>query len=236
MSEHWSTVLLKEWAVQASLEQDLDLPVSVIASADAALQAKGQIGFIDLFTQPLFEAVSDVIPGELAFSEICSELMYRGSSELQCYADWCSENRSLWQQRLDHLTETIDAIHLVQPVVESAAHDKRFRTLFPLSLPASLVGTTGLNPGPAVSPVTPPPRKAQAASPDTATHPTSYETAESPAAKAMRAVYHANLLGQRHRLTSGSRGTVIPGIIPLDYNEGRRMSTPDAVLSSGMVI
>ena len=46
------------------MEQDLDLPVSVIASADAALQAKGQIGFIDLFTQPLFEAVSEILPGE----------------------------------------------------------------------------------------------------------------------------------------------------------------------------
>jgi len=63
VSEHWSTVLLKEWAVQASLETDLELPVSVIASADAALQAKGQIGFIKLFTQPLFDAVSDVLPG-----------------------------------------------------------------------------------------------------------------------------------------------------------------------------
>ena len=56
-------MLLKEWAVQASLETDLELPVSVIASADAALQAKGQIGFIKLFTQPLFDAVSDVLPG-----------------------------------------------------------------------------------------------------------------------------------------------------------------------------
>jgi hypothetical protein len=65
VSKHWSTVLLKEWAVQASLETDLCLPVSVIASADEALQAKGQIGFIKLFTQPLFEAVSDVLPGEL---------------------------------------------------------------------------------------------------------------------------------------------------------------------------
>ena len=57
-------MLLEEWAKQASLEQDLDLPVSVIGSADAALQAKGQIGFIDLFTQPLFEAVSEILPGE----------------------------------------------------------------------------------------------------------------------------------------------------------------------------
>lgn len=42
----------------------MDLPVSVIGSADAALQAKGQIGFIDLFTRPLFEAVSEILPGK----------------------------------------------------------------------------------------------------------------------------------------------------------------------------
>jgi hypothetical protein len=63
VSEHWSSVLLEEWAKQASLELELNLPVSVIASADAALQAKGQVGFIDLFTRPLFEAASDALPG-----------------------------------------------------------------------------------------------------------------------------------------------------------------------------
>jgi len=63
VSEHWSTVLLAEWANQASLEQELQLPVSVVASADAAIQAKGQIGFIDLFTLPLFDAAADAMPG-----------------------------------------------------------------------------------------------------------------------------------------------------------------------------
>ena len=62
VSEHWSTVLLQEWAMQASLELQLALPVSVVASADASLQAKGQVGFIDLFTQPLFDAASDAMP------------------------------------------------------------------------------------------------------------------------------------------------------------------------------
>nr|AAX73258.1 high-affinity phosphodiesterase [Cryptococcus neoformans var. neoformans] len=78
VSQHWSSVLLEEWAKQASLEQDLSLPVSVVASADAALQAKGQIGFIDLFTKPLFQAVSDALP------------------ELQPYADSCMENQTIW--------------------------------------------------------------------------------------------------------------------------------------------
>lgn len=64
MSEYWSTVLLDEWAVQASLEQKLNLPVSVVASADAVIQAKGQIGFIDLFTLPLYEAAADAMPSK----------------------------------------------------------------------------------------------------------------------------------------------------------------------------
>lgn len=68
MSEYWSTVLLDEWAVQASLERQLDLPISVVASADALIQAKGQIGFIDLFTLPLYEAAADVMPGKCCFA------------------------------------------------------------------------------------------------------------------------------------------------------------------------
>lgn len=63
VSEYWSTVLLDEWAVQASLERQLNLPISVVASADALIQAKGQIGFIDLFTLPLYEVAADVMPG-----------------------------------------------------------------------------------------------------------------------------------------------------------------------------
>jgi len=62
-------VLLAEWANQATLEQELQLPVSVVASADAAIQAKGQIGFIDLFTLPLFDAAADAMPGK-ALSEV----------------------------------------------------------------------------------------------------------------------------------------------------------------------
>jgi hypothetical protein len=64
VSEHWSTALLQEWAVQASLETALDLPVSVSLGVDATLQAKGQIGFIDLFCQGLFRIVSDILPGK----------------------------------------------------------------------------------------------------------------------------------------------------------------------------
>ena len=84
-------MLLAEWANQATLEQELQLPVSVVASADAAIQAKGQIGFIDLFTLPLFDAAADAMPGEAvsellqaydAYAELCQiacNLAYRSA-------------------------------------------------------------------------------------------------------------------------------------------------------------
>ncbi|WVF72402.1 hypothetical protein IAT40_007217 [Kwoniella sp. CBS 6097] len=236
VSQHWSSVLLEEWAKQASLEQDLELPVSVVASADAALQAKGQIGFIDLFTLPLFEAVAEALP------------------ELQVYADSCADNREIWQRRLDELVveaaagDEGDAIrHLIQPAVEGASHDDRFKTLFPLLLPTSLLaGSAAANPltsqeqeGISSVPTTPP-------TPSTATAsehpihrdqlpgqghgqgPSSY--AESPDTKAMRAVYRAKI-GEskpRGRVTSSSWARSMG-----EWNEGRRMSTPEVVVSHG---
>ncbi|EIW70221.1 hypothetical protein TREMEDRAFT_68552 [Tremella mesenterica DSM 1558] len=280
VSEHWSSVLLEEWAIQASLEQELDLPVSVIASADAALQAKGQVGFIDLFTLPLFEAVADVLP------------------ELQCYAILCAENRDLWQKRLQSfsLDSQQAATKLIQPAVEAASRDARFKTLFPLSLPISLVeeklsspsfpnsisihstsssleeetsgvsrGSKGEKSNHISSSI--PNSVSALAEPDTPRLTTSFnfpfnnlidsqnnlqsddqkpdnpppydqtlvnsqpnitmETnkVESPAAKAMRAVYHANLLDQRHRLGSWCRGVPIPGL-EKGWVLERRMSTP----------
>lgn len=210
-------MLLKEWALQASLEQALDLPVSVIASADAALQAKGQIGFIDLFTQPLFEAVSDVIP------------------ELQVYADTCAENRSKWQGRLDHFSamaaaeaeqaaETRESgVPLVQPAIDPAdEQDGRFTTLFPLSLPTCLVPATHLEPGPS-GPAAP---QVPVTAPQAASQPQS--GAESPVTQAMRAVYHASLLDQRVRHGSWSRSArMIPGV-GVNLAETRRSSLPEA--------
>lgn len=63
MSEHWSKVLLEEWSSQALLERELGLPPSVVANTDELGQAKGQIGFITMFTKPLFEAATLLVPG-----------------------------------------------------------------------------------------------------------------------------------------------------------------------------
>ncbi|WWC69681.1 uncharacterized protein I206_103624 [Kwoniella pini CBS 10737] len=244
VSQHWSSVLLEEWAKQASLESDLDLPVSVVASADAALQAKGQIGFIDLFTLPLFEAVSEALP------------------ELQVYADSCSDNRDVWQRRLDLLNNPpspppdsdeqqqqieVDK-QIIQPLIEGASHDERFKTLFPLLLPTSLISNMSLVSSSEENnnyysnslPTTPPTptslidnkefsqnqeqqqQQQQQQIPQSVPHP------DSPAAKAIRTVYKAKLAEQipKGRVTSSSWARSLS-----EWNEGRRMSTPEVVVS-----
>lgn len=136
VSMHWSSVLLQEWANQASLEKELNIPISTVASADAALQAKGQIGFIDLFTQPLFEAATEAMP------------------DLQPYATFCATNRALWQVRLDAAQKIAEATASAPEIVEEGSRssvlpdipntsiDARFATLFPLSLPLSLLSSS----------------------------------------------------------------------------------------------
>lgn len=218
-------MLLEEWAKQASLEQDLDLPVSVVASADAALQAKGQIGFIDLFTQPLFEAVCDVLP------------------ELSVYAQRCADNRALWRTRLDEMDDA--GTEVIQPAIEGESQDERFRSLFPLSLPPALVSSHSLEVGPLgpSEPITPPARfssllakadndpkpvlptaNAQlTASPVAASLP---KTTSNVSLRAMRVVYRDNLLNQRSRLSSWAKSAGAD----LDEGSARRMSTPDGLI------
>jgi hypothetical protein len=231
---------LEEWAKQASLEQDLDLPVSVIGSADAALQAKGQIGFIDLFTQPLFEAVSEILPGEFYYYYHWARA---DMVELHGYASSCAYNRALWQTRLDEFTAQPDTLRLVvQPAIEGASADERFRSLIPLLLPVSLLDSTQtIDTQMVVSPsgldtsgnYPPTPPSSNSYSSTNQQHSLN-TTKESPSTKAMRAVYHTNLLQQRHRLSTwvggGKVGIPIPGVGGIDLDYDRRLSTPGGVL------
>ncbi|KAG8929515.1 3',5'-cyclic-nucleotide phosphodiesterase [Tulasnella sp. 417] len=124
VSEHWSSALLEEWSCQAMLERELGLPVSVAASADEVTQAKGQIGFIDLFTKPLFDTTSSVIPS------------------MEVFARQGDINRAQWQQRLDKCVAAAEtaAPRVVAPVrYRRLSQDDHFRSVFPLSLPASLL-------------------------------------------------------------------------------------------------
>ncbi|GAA6059261.1 hypothetical protein JCM10212_006654 [Sporobolomyces blumeae] len=71
ISRAWSTALLEEWSVQASIEADFNLPITVMVQdpLDTKALAKGQIGFIDLFCKPLFTAMTSCIDEFHDFSE-----------------------------------------------------------------------------------------------------------------------------------------------------------------------
>lgn len=71
ISRLWSTALLDEWAVQATIETEFGLPVSVmtIDPSDTRAQAKSQVGFIDLFAKPLFNAMAVVVDEFADFAE-----------------------------------------------------------------------------------------------------------------------------------------------------------------------
>ncbi|KAG9096117.1 hypothetical protein FS749_009107 [Ceratobasidium sp. UAMH 11750] len=131
VSEHWSKVLLEEWACQATFEQELDLPVTVVnvdVSNGAKQQAQGQVNFIDLFTQPLFSATASVIP------------------ELQPIAGQCALNRNLWHERVEELSEATPApTPPSRPRATSQTQEAHYRSIFPLSLPPILAQTMGQN-------------------------------------------------------------------------------------------
>ncbi|KDQ13375.1 hypothetical protein BOTBODRAFT_111701, partial [Botryobasidium botryosum FD-172 SS1] len=87
ISESWSTALLGEWNVQASLEKSLALPATVFPPAVAPAekmameQAKGQLFFIGRFASPLFAGVA------------------RWAGEMEGWRKMCEENRAMWEER-----------------------------------------------------------------------------------------------------------------------------------------
>ncbi|PVG01404.1 HD-domain/PDEase-like protein [Serendipita vermifera] len=117
ISKHWSTVLLEEWAAQALLERHLGLPVSVVADANEKIQCVGQIGFIKLFTQPLFDKVAEAIPG---LSEIAKQ---------------CTENKILWEKRLAHFEAIAQEAATSNSGSPSTSSHPRIIRPIPLALP-----------------------------------------------------------------------------------------------------
>lgn len=136
--------------MQASLERQLNLPISVVASANALIQAKGQIGFIDLFTLPLYETAAEAMPGQCLLPVVEIELISRSRLDrvdLRYFTDQCIANRALWQARYDTLQalagdpQPIARTPLIEhDMVKDLSPEDRYRMLFPLSIPSSLLG------------------------------------------------------------------------------------------------
>ncbi|GAA5829618.1 hypothetical protein JCM3766R1_001240 [Sporobolomyces carnicolor] len=71
ISRVWSAALLEEWSVQAKIEAEFNLPITVMVqdASDNKALAKGQMGFIDLFCKPLFTAMASCVDEFHDFSE-----------------------------------------------------------------------------------------------------------------------------------------------------------------------
>lgn len=131
---------------------------------------------------------------------------------------------------------------MVQPPIEAASTDDRFRSLFPLLLPPSLfeldldtdtgpetqteVGTISS----VQSPLTPP---QPMLSSETLHFPIyNQQDDSSSSTKAMRAVYYTDLLEHKARgvMNNGSGVVPIPGVGGFEWDFDRRMSTPSGIL------
>jgi hypothetical protein len=167
---------------------------------------------------------------------------------MQEYANSCASNRALWQTRLDHYnTQPGTQRLIVQPAIEDAATDERFKSLLPLLLPVSLLDSDSNHTydsadfvnspsrmGGANLPLTPPSSHSYTSHLNLTSTKTNISDNSDPSTKAMRAVYHTNLLQQRHRLSTWAGGekvgVPIPGVGGIDLDYDRRLSTPGGVL------
>lgn len=71
-------ILTDEFARQASMEQDLGIPTALFAVPvrEIVELGKSQLGFMNMFALPLFQGVTDVMPG----MEFCVDELYRNSA------------------------------------------------------------------------------------------------------------------------------------------------------------
>ncbi|TDL25150.1 HD-domain/PDEase-like protein [Rickenella mellea] len=118
VSKHWSAALNAEWASQALLEKQLQLPISVQDSTDPVDEAKGQIFFIQAFVLPLLEITTHAIPEMIIFTE------------------QCTANAVLWKQRLTELKSKSQSTYPPVPYRSvSPPHPLDYISVLPLSLP-----------------------------------------------------------------------------------------------------
>jgi 3',5'-cyclic-nucleotide phosphodiesterase len=78
VAAQWTIILTDEFARQASMEKDLGIPSALFAAPVREIieLGKSQIGFMNMFAIPLFQGVTDVMPG----MEFCVEELHRNKS------------------------------------------------------------------------------------------------------------------------------------------------------------
>ena len=83
----WSDILQLEFARQGEMEKDVGIPTTLFGGppelGNMTKLAHSQIGFMNIFAYPLFEAVTDILPG-----------MHFAVSEIK-------KNQGIWKERID---------------------------------------------------------------------------------------------------------------------------------------
>ncbi|MCJ1397056.1 3',5'-cyclic-nucleotide phosphodiesterase [Xylographa trunciseda] len=91
----WSDVLQLEFARQGEMEKDVGIPTTLFGGppelGNMTKLANSQIGFMNIFASPLFEAVTDILPGmEFAVEEI-------------------KTNQDIWKAKIDEEKAKVEA-------------------------------------------------------------------------------------------------------------------------------
>src|SRR6201995_664470 len=84
VAPQWTMILTDEFSRQASMEQDLGIPSALFAAPVREIieLGKSQLGFMNMFALPLFQGVTDVMPG----MEVC--------------VDELNRNKARWEQKI----------------------------------------------------------------------------------------------------------------------------------------
>lgn len=87
MAAEWAAILTDEFCNQGNMEKELNIPTTLFGGPperdNVVKMGESQIGFINIFASPLFEGVSDILPG-MRFS-----------------VDELIANKATWKQRIE---------------------------------------------------------------------------------------------------------------------------------------
>src|SRR6266702_8507919 len=65
-AERWATILTDEFSNQGVMEEELEIPSCLFGGPpvrdNIIKMGESQIGFMNIFARPLFEAVADILP------------------------------------------------------------------------------------------------------------------------------------------------------------------------------
>ncbi|KAF2816458.1 HD-domain/PDEase-like protein [Mytilinidion resinicola] len=93
VAARWASVLTDEFSNQGTMEQELDMPSCLFGGPpvlnNLTKMAESQIGFMNIFARPLFEAVADILPA------------------MQFSVDEILTNKAIWEVKIEQEKESL---------------------------------------------------------------------------------------------------------------------------------